>query len=158
MSIRPTARITHNVNQELIEAMVNRLQEFQRVNVGIPSGEQDTDGGLPMAELGAILEYGTVNGHIKEFPWLRSTLMTNLPKYIRWNRVNVAKVMRGIMTPQDAMDNLGVMAVGDVVTFIDNNTYTIAASTAKEKGSTRALIDTGNFKQSIKHVIGGTDD
>lgn len=92
---------------------------------------------------------------IPERPFLRVAIRKNKQAYIRLNKINLVKVMRGQMSIEQALGQLGVMAKGDVQTEIRSGNFTpLAPATIKRKGSSRPLIDTGQLVQSIQWELG----
>ena len=154
MSIsKATITVLKKANPALLDKIVETAARLQRVKVGVPTGAGAEPEGTPIALVAAVHEYGTQDGHIPERPWLRNTIRAHLDDYKRLNRINVIKSLQGKMEPEVAMQQLGMMAKGHVQDFIANNDYKLNPNTEKQKGSTRALIDSGNFRQSINYVI-----
>lgn len=150
--MKPIIKAIKKPNLKLLDKLTDSIENLQRVAVGVPSGKQESDG-TPTALVAAVHEYGAPNAGIPERPFLRNTITAHLEEYIRLNRINVVKVIRGQMTMETALGQLGLMAQGHVQKFIRDNPYSIKESTAKRKGSTKALIDTGQLVQSIAYEV-----
>jgi len=150
---RATITVLKKANPALLDKITQTAERLQRVKVGVPQGAGNEPEGTPIALVAAVHEYGTQDGHIPERPWLRNTIRNHLDDYKRLNRINVIKALQGKMEPDAALEQLGMMAKGHVQQFIADNDYKLNPNTEKAKGSTKALIDSGNFRQSINYVI-----
>lgn len=150
-----TAKVVKRVNPELMDRLTDSVKNLRRVVVGIPAGttHSSEDGSFPTAAIAAVHEYGAPEVGIPERPWLRNTIRKNFENYRRLNRINVIKVLQGKMGAEQALELLGMMAKAHVQQFIYTNTYTLKQSTVDAKGSSRALVDTGQFVQSINYQV-----
>lgn len=155
-----SAKVVKKVDPKKIAELAARMAGLGQVLVGVPNSEiARDDGTFNNADVAATMEYGTTDGKIPERPFLRNTIRANLDYYRRLNRVNVVRVMRGEMSPQQALEQLGAAAVGHVQAFIYSNDYQLADSTIAAKGSSRALVDSAQLVQSINYEIAeGTYD
>lgn len=150
--MKPVIKAIKKPNLKLLDRLTESVENLQRVSVGVPSGKQEADG-TSTALVAAVHEYGAPGAGIPERPFLRNTILAHLDDYKRLNRINVVKVLRGGMTMEVALGQLGLMAQGHVQQFIRNNDYALSEKTKKRKGSTKALIDTGQLVQSITFEI-----
>lgn len=133
-----------------IKAMLPQIDKVS-VKVGIQSdaGEQD---GVSIAQYAFFNEFGTKS--IPERSFLRTATDENQAKYNRFISDRLGKVLDLTLTPRQAFDQLGLMAVGDIqkkITDIKtppNSPYTIAM-----KGSSNPLIDNGTMRSSIRHEV-----
>ena len=142
------------VSLKRIDKMVATLKEGSgQVGVGIPDTTAGRGEGITNAQLGAIFEYGAPNAGINEMPWLRTTIAENANNFKRLQVVQAVKMVNGAATMADSLELLGIMAQGYVQRFVANNGYAISEETIKRKGSSKALIDTGNFYQSISYKV-----
>lgn len=92
---------------------------------------------------------------IPERPFLRVAIEKNKQAYIRLNRINLARIVRGDTDVPAALSQLGEMAKSHVQTEIRSGNFTpLAPATIKRKGSSRPLIDTGQLVQSIAWELG----
>ncbi len=124
------------------------------VNVGVPEGKREEDG-TPVAMIAAVHEFGSPSQGIPERPFLRVAVQRNRQKYVRLNRINLVKMLRGQATVDQALGQLGEMAKGDVQTEIRSGDFApLKPATIKRKGSSRPLIDTGQMVQSIAWELG----
>ena len=154
-----TSKLMKDIDMTVFDKLKKRLVgDGKVVHVGIPEGKKETDG-TPVAMIAAVHEYGSPSQGIPERPFLRVAIQRNLAKYIRLNRINLVKMMRGQMGMEQALGKLGEMAKGDVVTEIKSGTFVaLKPATEKRKGSTKPLIDTGQMVQSMQWELGGKND
>jgi hypothetical protein len=154
-----TLKITRDFDHKAFDALKRLTGDSNRVvNVGVGPGTREPDG-TPMAMIGAVHEYGEPSLGIQERAWLRPAITENREKYTALNRINLLKLMKGEITYDDALGQLGLMAQGMARQQIQNGTYqALKAATIRRKRSSKPLIDKGNFLQSITYAIGPRDD
>lgn len=153
-----SVRILKDIDPKAIDRLKQRLVGDNRiVNVGVPEGKREADG-TPVARLAAVHEFGSPKQNIPERPFLRVTVRENARNYVRLNRINLVKMLRGQMTVDRALGQLGEMAKGDVQRKIGTGPFTpLQQATIDRKGSSKPLIDTGQLVQSITWVLGKKD-
>ena len=154
-----TSKLVKDIDMTVFDELKKRLVgDGKVVHVGIPQGPKETDG-TPVAMIAAVHEYGSPSQGIPERPFLRVAIYKNRNKYVRLNRINLVKMMRGQMQMEQALGLLGEMAKGDVVTEIKSGDFApLKAATIKRKGSSRPLIDTGQMVQSMQWELGVKND
>jgi len=104
----------------------------------------------PIAMIGAVHEFGSEKMGIPERPWLRPGIRSGKEAFRALNRVNIVRVLRGELTAQQALGQLGAMAVGVVQRYIRSARFTpLKPATIRAKGSSAPLIDTGQMMQSV---------
>lgn len=137
-----------------IRRELRTYQTDQFVTIGIH--EADTgrpDGPLTNAHLGAILHFGTDNGHIPARPWLDVGLESVTP-------LLGDVVADGIADGESAeqiLNRLGVVAAAGVQGYMTQlRTPPNAASTIARKGSSNPLINTRELVSSVTHQITST--
>lgn len=162
MSSKPfavTSKLMKDIDMTVFDELKKRLVgDGKVVHVGIQEGKKETDG-TPVAMIAAVHEYGSPSQGIPERPFLRVAIQKNRTKYVRLNRINIVKMMRGQMQMEQALGLLGEMAKGDVVTEIKSGDFApLKAATIKRKGSSRPLIDTGQMVQSMQWELGDKND
>lgn len=155
MTVRVTTRIIKDIDPSAIDRLKARLTRDGRVvNVGFPEGKREPDG-TPVALVAAVHEFGAPSVGIPERPFLRIAIQRNRLKYVRLNRINLVKMLRGQTTVEEALGQLGEMAKGDVQTEIRNGDFTpLRPATIRRKGSSQPLIDTGQMIQSTSWELG----
>lgn len=143
-----------------------RMENANRsVLVGVPAGASEEDG-TPLAMIAATHEFGDPERNIPERPVLRQGVRNGAAKFVRVNAASLRKVLRGEMSVEQAVDKLGVLAVGEVKReFTQPNPplaplkpATIDARKRKfGKSSTRPLVASGQYRQSVTHQLEGTE-
>lgn len=164
-----------NVQGDLpgLKALIRRMKEANRnVLVGVPDGAMQTQkrgpkvrgrAGKPvsaqpvsLAQIAVTHEFGNPEKNIPERPALRGGIKRGIPKFNAVNQDSLRKVVRGELTVEQALGRLGAAAKGEVQRefiiggFVPNKPETIA-----RKGSSRPLIDIGQYRQSITWVLEG---
>lgn len=175
---RITMRVLKDINPKALDELKRRLNGNRVVHVGVPAGKTEKDG-TPLAMIAAVHEFGA--GDVPERPFLRVTPVKHRMKYIRLNRINLVKMLRGQMTAETALGQLGEMCKGDVQAEIRHGNFkplapkTIRARERKRSGDyndelsrkvekkraagnaagpiDRPLIDSGQLVQSITWEI-----
>lgn len=150
-----SVKVLKDIDPKALDRLRQRLVGDNRVvNVGVPEGKREEDG-TPVAMIAAVHEFGSPSQGIPERPFLRVAVQRNRQKYVRLNRINLVKMLRGQATVDQALGQLGEMAKGDVQTEIRSGVFTpLKEATKKRKGSSRPLIDTGQMVQSIAWELG----
>lgn len=140
--------------QEVMDALGQELKQFKGgkvVTVGIHEGApQPENGDLNMATLGAVLNFGTQDGHIPERPWLEPGIQASAQEISD----TIADAIEGGKDLDGTLEMVGVVASGGVRQYMtDLKTPPNAESTIKRKGSANPLIDTGALRASVTHAI-----
>ncbi len=159
MTARITMRILKDIDPKAIDKLKKRLiGENKVVNVGVPSSKREADG-TPVAMIAAVHEFGSPAQGIPERPFLTPAIKKNRLKYVRLNRINLVKILRGQITAEKALGQLGEMAKGDVQVEIRHGNFApLKPATIKRKGSSHPLIDTGQMVQSMQWELGDKKD
>ncbi len=154
-----TSKLVKDIDMTVFDELKKRLVGSDKVvHVGFPEGPKEADG-TPIAMVAAVQEYGSPAQGIPERPFLRVAPRKNRAKYVRLNRINLVKMLRGQMGMDQALCQLGEMAKGDVVAEIRSGDFTpLKAATIKRKGSSRPLVDTGQMVQSVQWQLGDKND
>lgn len=119
------------------------------IRIGVPDVVHHS--GFRMPELALIHEFGTRDGHIPERAPFRTSIRENARKYVRLLRV-AAKA--ALDKQRNAYERVGAVAASDVQRTIARGLPPPnAASTIAAKGSSKPLIDTGAFRQSVTWEI-----
>jgi hypothetical protein len=154
-----TSKLIKDVDMRKLDELRQRLVGERRVNVGVPRGVGNEENGTAVAMVAAVHEYGSPKQGIPERPFLRVSIQRNREKYVRLNRINLVRVVRGELTVEEALGQLGAMAAGDVQeTIRAGNFAPLKPATVKRKGSSAPLIDSGQLIQSIQWELGGNSD
>jgi hypothetical protein len=111
---------------------------------------------IMLAMIGAVHEFGAPERGIPQRPWLRPGIKSGKADYVRLNRVNLLRILKGTMSKETAYKQLGAMAVGKVQAYIRQGDHfkPLKEATIKAKGSSAPLIDTGQMIQAISYEVG----
>lgn len=134
--------------------MLGRRLDGNSIEIGFTeeTGAAQYEKGLTVAEVAAINEFGTLDGHIPARPFLRQTLedRDNFRKEIR-------EAIRSIAwgaTPEEALEYVGEQAVAAVRETIDKySSPPNAASTIREKGENNPLVRTRMLQGAIAYRL-----
>lgn len=132
--------------KDALKKEIEKINSDKTVLVGIHEDAGMTeDGDLTMAQLGAVLHFGTQT--IPPRPWLDTGVNSGIQDYLDV-----------IQNHSDDLDNaleiIGQIAVGRVQQYItDLKEPANATSTIEKKGSSNPLIDTGAMRQSVTYKI-----
>ncbi len=162
--VRVTKKILKDIDWRAFDELRHRINAGKHaVRVGVPGGTVEADG-TPMTLVAAVHEFGSPSQGIPERPFLRVAMQRNAKKYVRLNRANLLKILRGQMTVDQALGQLGEMAKGDVQTEIKHgdfkplNPKTIAARRrARSNGYNKALERKATKKQEAGNAAGPID-
>jgi hypothetical protein len=129
----------------------------KQVLVGVRSKEGalvPEGGDLNLAEIAAVNEFGSDDGHVPERSYLRSTMLEKESEYVDEVGKIVLAAIQGRQSVDQGLGRLGLRAVRDVqATMRDLDTPPNAPSTIARKGADNPLIDTGRLRQSIDFEI-----
>jgi phage gpG-like protein len=124
-----------------------------------PRAQPAATGGITMAELAAVHEFGSRNGRIPERSFLRRALLEYRPEIRREMRRVLEVVARG-ETPRKALARLAVRLEGFVKDTIDRLTSPRhAPSTLRKRlretgdSTPKLLVDTGQLRNSITAIV-----
>lgn len=149
-----TSKLLKDVDVKVFDDLKRRLVGERQVKVGFPQGKAELDG-TPTALVAAVHEFGSPELGIPERPFLRTSIRENQAKYVRLNKINLVKILRGGMDANQALNMLGMMAKGDVQTKIrDGEFQALKPATIARKGSSKPLIDSGQMRQSVSYEVG----
>lgn len=133
-----------------------RIMQRSEVAVGIVGAEAQAkhpESDLTLAEVAAINEYGSDDGHVPERPAHRNCAEDNRDEIAKNTQGAITAVLSGA-TANAVMDRLGVWYTGKVKQAIrDFSTPANAPATIKQKKSDNPLIDTGRTRNSVTHVV-----
>lgn len=117
--------------------------------------------GTPIAYVAAIQEFG--HGEIPPRPFMRPAEEQNKEKWLRGIAQGVRQAMDGKVTIEYALEQVGMVAAGDVrkairaVTAPPLKESTIAARQRRKRGkkavSAKPLVDTGQMLQAVTSAV-----
>lgn len=149
---------------KVIERLEAALRGPSRVKVGFPMGQASTDivmraiwsefgtkgSGKPFVRNGV----GGFGGPIPERPFFRGAMRDNRSKYRDQMRTAARSILRGELEMSTALNRLGLGAVGDVqASIVALRDPPNAPLTVEIKGSSNPLVDSGELRQRVSHVI-----
>lgn len=118
--------------------------------------KKDGEGAPPIAQVAAWNVFGvrSEDGRqiIPERNFFRHAMENGRSDLLRLNRINLVRILRGDMTSDKALEQLGAMHAGHLKKAIDSSKAWAepnADRTIEAKGSDQPLKDTGNMEQGI---------
>lgn len=124
------------------------------VVVGVPATADDYKDGANQVLVASVNEFGSDDGRIPERSFLRSTVDEKAQEYSALLAKLVRRVVDGKITPNQALDRLGLTVERDVKRkIVDLKEPPNAEWTIEQKKSSNPLIDTGQLRQSITYEI-----
>lgn len=165
--MRVTAKLEQRDLGGNLAEVLKRAREIRemRVKVGVLSsgkGAVEHPGSdLTVAEIAAILEFGTEDGHIPARPALRSTFDAQREELVKLGAKLIDKVLDGKMDTRTALNVLGAKLAAETkktITTGDGVPPPNAPSTIAAKGSSRPWVDTGRTVGAITWQVQDGDD
>lgn len=146
-------------NSEAIKKMLAELDK-KEIRVGFFENSKYPDG-TPIAYVAAIQEFGY--GPIPPRPFMRPAEETNKGKWVKGIASGVRAVIAGQVTLDHALEQVGMVAAGDVrkaikaVTAPPLTESTVRARQRRKKGkkavSRKPLVDTGQMLQAVNSAV-----
>lgn len=135
-----------------------------RVKVGVladtaQGGAHEEGSSLTVAEIAAVLHFGTSDGHIPPRPFLAMAFDQNREELAQMGARFMAEVLFGDMTEDRALGLMGAKLAAEAkkTITIGNQLTPNAPATIKAKGSDRPLVDTGRLLNAITWMIAKED-
>lgn len=146
-------------NAEAIKKMLAELDK-KEIRVGFFENSKYPDG-TPIAYVAAIQEFGY--GPIPPRPFMRPAEEANKGKWLKGIAAGVRGVIAGNVTLDHALEQVGMVAAGDVRKAIKAVTApplaesTVRARQRRKKGkksvSRKPLVDTGEMLQAVNSAV-----
>ena len=146
-------------NSEAIKKMLAELDK-KEIRVGFFENSKYTDG-TPIAYIASIMEFGY--GPIPPRPFMRPAEEVNKGKWVKGIASGVRAVIAGQVTLDHALEQVGMVAAGDVRKAIKAVTApplaesTVRARQRRKKGkksvSRKPLIDKGEMFQAVNSAV-----
>lgn len=148
--------------QKLLAQAYGLSRLHVRVGVLASKGGSAKEGDFTIAELAAVHEFGTADGHIPERAPVRTTFYVRAKQELADMQAKLAKaiITKG-MDPKRAMGILGswgANAIKKTITGGDGLPPPNAPSTIAAKGSSRPLVDTGMLKAAYSYEVSEAED
>jgi hypothetical protein len=118
--------------------------------------EHVDDGGITVAELATVLEFGTEDKHIPARPFLRGTFDEKREELAGNAKTLIGKIIDREQTVKGALDVLGLKLATETKKTITDGAGVPppnAPSTIEQKGSDRPLVDTGRLLNAITWAV-----
>lgn len=141
-------------NSPQVEAVLSRADQLG-VYVGFLAGRHGK-GPITNAQLGYIHEHGAPAANIPARPFLRPSVEDNHDALVKVLENGLKRALQ-TMRPGDvdvAYERTGLVAVGFVQNYMSTGRFTpLKPATIRRKKSSQPLIDTGQLRQSVTHVV-----
>jgi phage gpG-like protein len=143
------------------DALARWMREAGRktVRVGVlsDSPKKDKDGeetGISLVEVAAVHEFGAPSANVPQRSFIRATADAQAGEIQRLEEVLGAQMIDGILTEDKALGLLGSKVAAMMQARITSNIPPpLKAETVDRKGSSVALVDTGQLKASITFAV-----
>lgn len=152
-------QVQRSGKSDAIKKMLKDLDSKQ-IQVGFFETAKYPDG-TPIAHVAAIQEFGY--GPIPPRPFMRPAELQNKNKWQRGIAAGVKAALNGAITIENALEQVGMVAAGDVrkairaVTAPPLAESTIRARQSRKKtkksASTKPLVDTGQMLQAVTSAV-----
>lgn len=149
--MRSRTRIVRSPERAMRELeRINRSMRrgSDKVKVGLPRGSNNYPDGTSVIMVGAVHEFGSPSRGVPQRSFLRSTVQEKRREYKRFFRALSAKIIRGEITKQQALELIGLKVQSDVRDKITD----IQAPPLKHRDG-NPLVDTGHLRQSIIYKV-----
>lgn len=109
---------------------------------------------LSLLEIAIVHEFG--GGHVPARSFIRATVDAKRAEILKLQVALAQQVLLGKITPDQALSQLGAKVAGWMKTRIaEGIAPPLSEATIKRKGSSVPLINTGQLRSSITHVVEG---
>lgn len=157
MSSRAHARVTDR--DRGYRARVAALREKFHARVGIladaPKKEHDGEAGaLTLVEVAVLHEFGAPAAHIPQRSFIRATVDEKAAELRALQLKLAERVFKGALAMRVAAEQLGLKLKGFIqLRMARNIPPPLAAETIARKGSSVALIDTGQMHSAVTSAV-----
>lgn len=151
-----SVKIVKDLDRAKLQALADRTRKAgaRIVNVGYPDGPKE-ENGTSVAMIAAVHNFGSPARGIPERPFMTQAVTGAREKFIALNRRNIPLVLQDQMTTDEALGQLGTLAVSLIQQQIKNGDFKeLKEETIERKGSSKPLIDDGQMLQSTTYMLG----
>lgn len=148
---------TGSAELKKLQARMKELSKFS-VTIGVHGSSDKEEKSqkkqkvLTVLEIGIIHEFGL--GNAPERSWLRAWFDKSIPRNTERIQKIAEKVLKGHKDPAQLFEQLGLAGVGEIQERIaDRIDPPLHPITIARKKSDVPLIDTGQFRSSITHLV-----
>lgn len=145
-------------NPDWFKQLVGRMKGRDQLAIGFPLGTSGTStaypDGTPVVMVAAINQFGSNSRGIPARDFMTPGGVLTMKKTAPIIKKLIPKINEGTMTRKQALELLGVVAVGEfqeAITDLDEPAN--APATIKAKKSSKPLIDTGLMRQTLTYVV-----
>lgn len=132
------------------QRMLKELAD-KEVRIGFQHGKATEEDGTDVCDVAAWNELGTVN--MPSRPFLRKSVDENEGKINSFLQSKKKDLVRGVSAEQ-VLKEIGIFQKDLIQEKITEGSFAPnAESTARQKGSSKPLIDSGRMRQSVNYVI-----
>ena len=120
------------------------------------SGQDPIDNMSELALIAMWNDFGTKNGRIPSRRFFRDGIDLHIDKINQMGKRMVEKISKGEISTEDALDVMGLFVETKIKENIDNSRSLYkknADLTIELKKSDHPLIDTGQLKESVQHIV-----
>lgn len=154
MAIKKNKVILKDLGWRKLKKELRKASKTAHVKVGVLQ-DAPSSSALPLASIAAVQEYGSQDGSIPARPFLAMALQKNQKTLNKLQDKSLDAVLSGKSTIAKGLTVLGEAHTAQVKQGFTELQFTpLKASTIKQKGSTRPLIDTGLLRRSIAYKVG----
>ena len=140
------------------KAMRRVIKQIQRdkpyVKVGVQADAGEHSEGTPMTLVASVHEFGAPSKNIPERSFIRST-MDEKRRFLRGlTQDEIFKIIRLKTHFRSSLDRIGLVISTLIKKKItDLRKPPLKPATIRRKGSSNPLVDTGQMRASIRHVV-----
>lgn len=137
---------------ERLKGVFRELSKQPHVNVGVLGGQH---GELSNAELMAMMEFGSPQGHVPPRPVFRETFTAKQAEWERTMKSLLADIAAGNLSTEAALAQLGAEAAADLRQRLlgGDGLTPDAPRTDERKGSSTPLVDTRQLEESFDFEV-----
>lgn len=140
-----------------LNKLIEQLDAGYYVDVGILGNERDDDGGITIAGIGAVHEFGRLDGTIPSRSFLRMPLEKMGPEIAKDVEPHIEKDL-AVGDVKNLYKKIGLSAEAQIQKAFESRGFglwdDIKEATKNRKGSSQVLIDDGTLRKSITSRVG----
>lgn len=148
-----TKEIDHGFAQALEQAGYAKGKSFVKVGVLSKDGSEDR-GGITLAGIASVHEFGTADGRVPSRSWMRSTLEEQKEKIHLISAKVISDTILGKTNIRKGLNLIGaIMADMFKAKITAIQQPPLKVSPRKPRGGTNPLVDTGRLRSSQSHQV-----
>lgn len=147
-----TKELDKGFARALDEAGFAKGKSFVKVGVLSKDGSEDR-GGITLAGIASVHEFGTSDGKVPSRSWMRSTLEEQKDKIFAQSFAMISNTILGKTNIRKALNTIGLIISDEFRKKITNiQDPPLKVSPRKPQGGTNPLVDTGRLRASQGHA------